>query len=135
MNTWGKKSLNLINKKGFNPLLKEFLIFIEKKLPFECSVTDTVRTSEEQAIHFKNGASKCDGYKIKSKHQSGNAFDIIPSKNKWNSTNEEFNQLSNVIKKEFLNFEPAKLQGFKIEWGGDWKNFIDKPHWELRIKK
>jgi hypothetical protein len=40
-------------------------------------VTATTRTAEEQADCFARGASKCDGYKIKSPHQLGIAIDIV----------------------------------------------------------
>ena len=34
------------------------------------------RSAEEQNRLFKEGKSKCDGYKVLSKHQSGKAMDI-----------------------------------------------------------
>jgi len=35
-----------------------------------------LRTAEEQHALYKAHASKCDGYEIKSKHQSGQALDV-----------------------------------------------------------
>ena len=37
-----------------------------------------------------------------------------------------FCELSEHIKK------CADILGIKIEWGGDWKKFIDFPHWQLK---
>jgi len=131
MNKWGKKSLSYLNKQGFNATLKNFLLEIETKFPFEVTITDTFRTPEEQKKCFDGGFSKCDGYKIKSRHQTGNAFDIVPSAKLWSSSRAEFDQLSKFILDEWFKFQPAKLQVLKLEWGGNWE-FLDLPHFEIK---
>lgn len=40
-------------------------------------LTQTLRDKEYQNQCYKKGLSKCDGYKRKSAHQSGNAWDIV----------------------------------------------------------
>jgi peptidoglycan LD-endopeptidase CwlK len=48
--------------------------------PIDFCILDSggFRTAEEQNAFFKKGLSKCDGYNIKSKHQSGKAVDLVP---------------------------------------------------------
>jgi peptidoglycan L-alanyl-D-glutamate endopeptidase CwlK len=55
-------------------LAKEVL----KISPIDFAITSGLRTLEEQQELFKQGKSKCDGIKIKSKHQLGLAIDICP---------------------------------------------------------
>jgi peptidoglycan L-alanyl-D-glutamate endopeptidase CwlK len=86
------------------------------------------RSAEDQHILFLKGASKCDGYKHKSYHQSGKAFDIygyVDGKATWNVLilTEIARHLQKVAKDEFC---------IELEWGGDWVNFSDKPHFQIR---
>lgn len=132
MNTWGKKSLGYINKKGLNEDVREFLLYIEKRLPFECSITDTMRTAEEQNILYKRKVTKCDGYTKKSNHQSGMAFDIVPSKSLWNASNDEWLAINECIERCWKEFCKLKGINMSIGWGGQWKSFVDKPHYEVK---
>ena len=84
-------------------------------------VTSFYRSPEEQNKLFKEGKSKCDGYKKKSNHQRWLAMDIVViRKNKaiWERT-QEYEELG-----EFW----ANLLGGT--WGGNWKNFEDVFHFE-----
>lgn len=40
-------------------------------------LTQTLRDAEWQNQCYKKGLSKCDGYRNKSRHQSGNAWDVV----------------------------------------------------------
>ena len=132
MNTWEKKSLSYINKKGFNPTLKKFLLFAEDQLP-NCTITDTVRTAEEQNKYFKKGTSKLDGYIKKSNHQSGDAFDIVPYPSLWNASEREWEELNSSLIECLIKFNIAFKLDLRLEWGGNWKNFVDRPHYEIKI--
>lgn len=130
-NTWGKHSMSQINSPRLHPKLRELLMRIELRLPFESTITETYRTAETQNKYYKEGNSKCDGYKILSEHQKGNAFDIVPSKNKWNASKEEWLTINTVIK------EVAFEMGIKVCWGGTWKATPTKlgwdcPHYQLK---
>jgi hypothetical protein len=65
-------------------LRPDFLAIVKKGLEMldnsriAYAITCTTRTAEEQADCFKRKVSRCDGYKIKSPHQSGIAIDIVP---------------------------------------------------------
>ncbi|MEF2599722.1 MAG: M15 family metallopeptidase, partial [Fusobacterium mortiferum] len=97
MYKFSKRSLN--NLEGLHPKLQEFATELIKVTPYDISITCGVRTAEEQNKIYQQGrtipgkiVTKCDGYKIKSKHQVkadglGYAFDIaviIDNKSNWN---------------------------------------------------
>ena len=66
---------------------------------------------------FKDGASKKDGYDKLSKHQSGDAFDIIayvPELGGYTYNRDVYLRLSAHIQ------GTAKRLGYKLRWGGDW---------------
>lgn len=136
INNWGKKSIDLIYKQGFNPTLKEFLIFSEKFLP-NCTITDTIRTTEEQMECYKKGSSKCDGIIKKSNHQFGNAFDIVPYPSMWSASAEEWIKLYASIQVALYEFNKNEENSLELSWGGFWnksKNEIgwDCPHYEIK---
>jgi len=113
----------------------------------ECdfSVTDGLRTAEQQNALFQKGASKKDGYINKSFHQTGFAVDLVPYIN---------GQLRWEVKPCMMIADAMRTAGEKLDlnirWGGTWtiitndddniedlviKNptrFFDGPHYELR---
>lgn len=82
-------------------------------------ITETLRTAERQKYLFNKGVSQLDGYKKKGNHQSGMAWDIACQKP---------NQLydNNILARA-----GALAKELGITWGGDWKDFVDKPHFEV----
>lgn len=108
------------------------------------------RTAQRQNEIFKTGASKCDGYKDVSYHQSGLALDLVPyidGKFTWNSE-AAFIKIATLM---FKAFKQLKDKGdipksTFLHWGGFWKavdknkngkmdlteSGWDKPHFEIR---
>lgn len=121
-------------------------------------VTYTLRTYAEQAALYAQGrqslmvvntlrqaaglpdisakensyiVTNCDGKKIseggkgRSPHQLGTALDVVPLENGraiWPSASDpRWSQIAESFKKN----------GF--EWGGDWKDFPDLPHYQLKL--
>ena len=93
------------------------------------------RTAEEQNDLFKGGYSTKDGYTNLSKHQSGQAFDVIPflrgkvKENLWN-----YGMICQAI------LSTADDLGLNIRCGADWnmngeyltdQNFQDYGHYEI----
>lgn len=74
-----------------------------------------LRTASEQNTLYKKGRSKCDGYKIKSLHQTGRALDFIPYVD--GAYSNEKHHLA-VVGAAFL--RAAMLLGKDLEWGGLW---------------
>lgn len=84
----GKRSLQNID--GCSPYIQ---IIVKRaiqitEIDFGILNTGGLRTAEMQNEIYKQGHSKCDGFKIKSYHQTGNAVDLIPyldGKYTWNN--------------------------------------------------
>ena len=115
---------------GVNPLLVDIVREGIKDSPFDFGIPREggYRSAEDQHVLFLKGASKCDGYKNKSYHQTGNAFDIygyVDGKATWNVLilTEIARHLQKVAKDCF---------NVSLEWGGDWRNFSDKPHFQIK---
>jgi peptidoglycan L-alanyl-D-glutamate endopeptidase CwlK len=111
------------------------------------------RTAKQQREIYDRGASKADGYGVKSYHQSGKALDIIPyfdGKGHYFDVDSEFIEFAKLM---FMAFDNMKEAGevpsdVYLHWGGFWgdedlnndgfleafvdKTGWDKAHWELR---
>ena len=85
-----------------------------------------LRTAGDQRVLFSKKVSKCDGIKIKSAHQSGLAFDVyayIDGSASWDRYH--LTQVAAGI------LQAAALLGYPLTWGGNWKSYVDMPHFEL----
>jgi len=91
-----------------------------------------LRTEEEQNQIFKKGHSKCDGYNKKSYHQSGNAVDVIPVVGLY-SNDKGFRHFAACMFHSWQKLLKAGEVRGLLEWGGHWQNFIDVPHWQIRL--
>jgi len=95
------------------------------------------RTAKEQRELYDKvpKVTRLDGYKRLSYHQSGNAFDIFVYDEHgacWKCKHKYYD-ISKVVKNEFkIMQEEGHFIGDKIIWGGDWQNFNDSPHFEIR---
>ena len=85
------------------------------------TVIDGLRTIEEQKEYYAKGTTTT----LKSKHLTGHAFDFIPNPLDWGNIN-SFKAVGECIK------TVAERTSIPIQWGGDWKNFKDYPHIELK---
>lgn len=91
------------------------------------AVIDGVRTIEKQREYFASGASKT----MNSRHLKGRtgyscAVDLVAfvdGKISWKAIH--YPPIAVAMK------QAAKEFNVKIEWGGDWKTFVDMPHFQL----
>ena len=105
----------------------EFIIRAEKELGVKLRVTSALRTFEEQTKLYDSGRTTSGPIVTyaragSSLHNYGLAIDAVEIKDGkalYNSPNEA--QIARL----------GKSIGF--EWGGDWKSFTDKPHYEMRF--
>ena len=116
------------NMKGIDTKLIEVieLAITKTKVDFGIPSSGGLRTREEQYDLYINGSSRCDGYNIKSRHQSGKAVDVfayVDGKASWEVSH--LSQVANAI------LQSANELGIKLVWGGLFNNFIDMPHFEL----
>ena len=95
------KSKNILN--SINPKLQK--LFNEVIKYYDISIISGFRTVEEQQKLFKQGSSKCDGVNKISKHQTGNAVDIVPYPINWEDIN-KFCEVAGCIKTNSLSIIP-----------------------------
>jgi len=135
---WGQTSLNRmkgLDEKLVRVLFRAIRIASMKKDGIDMSIPQFggIRTADEQNKLFENGFSKCDGYNKKSYHQSGKAVDVIPyikGGNVYSLPSEEQEVLFGKVAVCML--EAAAMEGVKLNWGGNWKSWLDRPHFEIR---
>ncbi len=90
-------------------------------------VTDGLRTVEEQNELYKQGRTKPGGIVTNAKggssfHNYGLAVDLVPMVNgkaNYNVSNDTWNKIGETGKK------------YGLEWGGDFKSIVDKPHFQM----
>jgi lysozyme family protein len=93
-------------------------------------ITEGMRSQERQAELYNQGFTKTKN----GNHMHGKAVDVYPADVIRN------NRLENPTKEDIKKWEAfakdvkqeAKKEGVKIEWGGDWKNAWDRPHFEIK---
>ena len=127
----GRKSLE--NLKGVNPILIEILeraleisSFRKDGVDFTIINTAGIRTPQEQNRLFRQGVSNADGYKKISKHQTGDALDVVPYVNGGASWDEK-----ELLKVAVCMLQASKELGYNLKWGGFWRTFKDLPHYQL----
>ena len=84
------------------------------------------RTVDRQKELFDRGASKCDGTRRKSRHQSGLAVDFfayVDGRATWDK------EAMATVACAFL--QAAAILGLAAQWGGLWRSWQDMPHIEL----
>lgn len=115
-----KKSIERL--EGVDSRLKAVVLKCAEDCPFPFNVSEGLRTEERQLEMYKLGKSKT----LQSKHLDGLAVDLYPltmdrKKVDWDG----FGRLADLM------FKAADAVGARIVWGGNWKRFVDKPHFEL----
>jgi peptidoglycan L-alanyl-D-glutamate endopeptidase CwlK len=137
MATFSKKSLKLL--ETCHPDIQKVMHEAIKHTDF--SVLYGTRTASEQFELYKVGrkfisgkwviagktVTNLDGNIKKSNHNysPSKAIDIAPYPIDWSDI-QRFKDLAVVIK------QACKTVGIELQWGGDWKSFIDYPHWEVK---
>ena len=117
---FGPKSKERLN--GVHPDLVRVIEEAIKGSPYDFSITQGLRTLEQQQALFNAGKSQT----MRSRHLSGHAVDIAVIDNgtvTWDF--DKYKVVADHIK------DVAKLNDVPINWGGDWVTFKDGPHFEL----
>jgi len=116
----GKRSkANLV---GVHPDLVKVVELAITLTPIDFVVLEGVRSLERQRSLVQSGASRT----MKSRHLTGHAVDLgalLDGKVTWRTS--LYAGLAPHVK------QAAADLGIEIEWGGDWKTFVDMPHWQL----
>lgn len=130
------------NMKGIDERLIQLLerSLIRSHIDFGVPQYGGLRTAQDQnnLYHRRPRVTWIDGFKKKSYHQTGKAFDIFclkDGKADWS----DISQYKEVAECIFQEFEAMKEEGiFKedeyLHHGGKWVRWQDWPHFELRNK-
>lgn len=89
-------------------------------------VTDGLRSTQRQRELVRAGKSKT----MKSRHLTGHAVDLCASHGPKDVSWDEDDLRALAAKMK----QAAAELGVPIEWGGDWKSFVDMPHFQLPWK-
>lgn len=103
--------------KGVDASLVTVVRLAIRRTPIDFGVADKggLRTAQEQYQLYMAGASQCDGFVKLSKHQSGEAVDLIPFVgNKAIDNKEMMCVVAGVM------FSCASEVGIRLRWGLDW---------------
>lgn len=105
-------------------LRKKVVLLIEKckEEGISIRVTSDVRDCNEQNTYYYGGTSNAFGSEYQSYHQWRLAFDVCIVSN----------TLEGCYDKELLMRVGEIGKSLGLEWGGDWKNFVDMPHFQLK---
>ena len=107
---------------GVDERLKAVVIETAARCWFPFNVSEGLRSREKQREYYNAGKSKT----MNSKHLIGKAVDLYPlTMNRRKVDWSRFDDLADLMK------EVAKEKEVEIVWGGDWKTFVDKPHFEI----
>ena len=118
--------LSELSKKrleGVDERLKAIVIECAVRCSYPFNVSEGLRTEEQQREYVRLGKSRT----MKSKHLTGKAVDLYPlSMDRKVVDWSRFEELADLM------FQVASDQGVEIVWGGHWKTFVDKCHFELK---
>lgn len=93
--------------------------------------TGGIRTADDQKKLYDKGYSQCDGTEKLSYHQSGNALDVVAVKGGYANA-AAFRHFAKCMFSAWQTMIKAgENEGYTLEWGGHWQNFIDVPHWQI----
>jgi len=117
----GKRSTD--NLAGVHPDLVRVVKRALELSEVDFTVIEGLRTKERQAELLKQGFTRT----MNSRHIVGQAVDIVPLPVDWNNK-ARFGLVAAAMKKA------AAELGVKITWGGDFKTFVDLPHYQIEVK-
>ena len=132
MPRYSKASLDKLS--GCHPDL--VLIFNEAIKRTDIRILEGVRPADRQYELYKQGRSKCDGFKRKSNHQVKSdgyswAVDAVPYPVDFADTARFKALAALVLEIAGKLYAEGKIK-HHLEWGGNWKTFTDMPHYELK---
>jgi peptidoglycan L-alanyl-D-glutamate endopeptidase CwlK len=123
MFTLGQRSK--LRLKGIHPDLVKVVERAIKITEVDFTVLEGIRTPERQKALVEAGASQT----LNSRHLTGHAVDLgawVGDEVRWDWP--LYHKIAAAMK------DASKQVNVPIEWGGDWRNFKDGPHFQLSRK-
>lgn len=138
---FSEKSKN--NLIGVHPILVNITEYAITISEIDFAVIEGVRDAERQKKLVESGKSQTNRsyHRIQLSSGFGQALDIVPLYNglvPWEDM-EKFKLVYQAMKKSEIYIRNKMLESgepdeFYLEWGGNWKEFIDAPHFQLILK-
>ena len=122
--SFGTKSKERL--QGVHPDLVKVIEEAIKDSPLDFSITQGLRTKEQQKALFDAGKSQT----MNSRHLTGKAVDIAVIRDGEVTWDAKYYQIA----ADHIKGVAAKLD-IPLTWGGDWVSFKDGPHFELNKSK
>ena len=117
------------NLLGVHPKLVQCVERAIELTEQDFTVVEGLRSLETQKEYFRKGASKTmKSYHLKQADGFGHAVDLYPyydGKVQVNAPYARFKAIKTAM------FKAAEETGIRLVWGGDWKTFVDSPHFQL----
>jgi peptidoglycan L-alanyl-D-glutamate endopeptidase CwlK len=110
--------------EGVNPDLVKIVKRAIEITTCDFAVIEGLRTVEKQREYVDQGFSKT----MRSYHIVGRAVDLYPfydGKTHVDAKPDKWQEVANAM------LHAAAELKLKITWGGSWKSFVDKPHYQL----
>ena len=115
--------LSLERLEGVDERLKAIVTECAARCLFPFNVSEGLRSVEQQREYVRQGKSRT----MNSKHLTGKAVDLYPlSMDRKQVDWSRFEELADLM------FQVAGDQGTELVWGGHWKTFVDKCHFQLK---
>ncbi len=137
MYSFGRKSKEVL--ATCHPDIQLLLNRVIQKIDF--SVIEGIRTVETQQKYYNEKKTQLDGINKLSWHQDrfgdglSRAVDIVAyadGKQQWENS-ELYRKLAKHMFNEWQKLIQEGTVKHRLEWGGNWSSFVDKPHWQIRI--
>lgn len=102
---------------------------------YDFSIIETHRDRTEQERCYNTGVSKAHFGESAHNYNPSFAMDVypypVPRKQingvvQIDSNSSEWNRMGQIFK------DMAENLGIELEWGGDWKKLVDKPHFQIK---
>lgn len=127
LNARSQRTLQGIHPDLVRVVVRAEALMSASDLGFTFIVTDGLRTKEKQAELVRAHKSKT----MRSRHLTGHAVDLCALHHDG-SVSWDDGELKAIADK--MKAAAAELS-VRIEWGGDWKGFVDRPHFQLPWKQ
>lgn len=114
--------LSLMRLRTCHEDLQRLFLAVVKKS--DCSIICGHRGQEEQDKAYHDGFSKVKWPNGQHNSMPSRAVDVMPYPIDWQDV-PRMEAFAEVVK------ATADELGVKVVWGGDWTDFVDRPHWQL----
>lgn len=127
---WSRKSAERL--ADCHPALIALMDAAIESSPVDMTILCGHRTEVEQTAAFNKGASKVEWPNSRHNRVPALAVDVAPyidGRLSWDWPH--YYPMAKHIKSTWNGLPFEITDGWRLEWGGDWRSFKDGPHWQI----